>query len=47
MISTSPESISDELYTSEDIELMNKGKIDINAAVVNFATTTPSPDIFP
>ncbi|HHY23956.1 MAG TPA: PLP-dependent aminotransferase family protein [Clostridiaceae bacterium] len=47
VISTSPESISDELYTSEDIELMNKGKIDINAAVVNFATTTPSPDIFP
>ena len=47
VISTSPESISDELYTSEDIELMNKGEININAARVNFATTTPSTDIFP
>lgn len=47
VISTGPESISDELYTSEDIELMNKGEININTARVDFATTTPSPDIFP
>ncbi|HOJ11698.1 MAG TPA: PLP-dependent aminotransferase family protein [Clostridiales bacterium] len=47
VISAGSESISDELYTSEDIELMNKGSIDISSAIVNFATTTPSPDIFP
>jgi 2-aminoadipate transaminase len=47
IITASPDCISDELYTSEDIELMNKGIINIGAAVANFATTTPAPDIFP
>lgn len=47
VISTGPESIVDELYTSEDIELMNRGNIGISSNMVDFATTTPSPHIFP
>lgn len=39
--------VIDELYTSEDIELMNSGRIHLREGIINFASTTPPKSLFP
>lgn len=39
--------ILDELYQSDDLSLINSGQININDNTVNFASATPTPDLFP
>ncbi len=38
---------SDELYLDREIELMRQGSVELSASVINFATATPSSDLFP
>jgi 2-aminoadipate transaminase len=40
-------SISDELYLQDDIPLINSGQIQITDDTINFASATPTPDLFP
>ncbi len=39
--------ISDELYQQDDIFLISNGQIKIGANTVNFASATPTPELFP
>jgi 2-aminoadipate transaminase len=39
--------IMDELYQQDDILLLNNGQITIRESTINFASATPSPDLFP
>lgn len=39
--------IQDELYQQEDFELISNGLIKIQEDTVNFASATPTPDLFP
>lgn len=39
--------ILDELYQSDDLTLINNGQIKINESTLNFASATPSSDLFP
>lgn len=39
--------MQDDLYQQEDIFLINNGQIKINENTVNFASATPTPDLFP
>jgi len=39
--------ISDELYQLDDISVIKSGQIEINERTVNFASATPTPDLFP
>lgn len=39
--------ISDELYQQDDTFLISNGQIKIGANTVNFASATPTPDLFP
>jgi len=47
VINNSPNNILDELYSSEEMELMKSGEISLDSDLINFASTTPSPDFFP
>jgi 2-aminoadipate transaminase len=39
--------ILDELYQNDDLSLINSGQINISKYTINFASATPSPDLFP
>jgi 2-aminoadipate transaminase len=39
--------IQDELYHQEDLELISSGQIKIHEGTINFASATPTPDLFP
>ena len=39
--------ITDELYNQDDLSLMNSGQINLNEHTINFASATPTPDLFP
>lgn len=39
--------MQDDLYQQEDIFLINNGQIKINENTINFASATPTPDLFP
>jgi 2-aminoadipate transaminase len=39
--------ITDELYQQEDLTLINSGEINISENTINFASATPTPDLFP
>lgn len=39
--------VLDELYQQDDIFLINNGRIKITESMVNFASATPTPDLFP
>lgn len=39
--------ILDELYQSDDISLISSGQINIKEHTINFASATPTPDLFP
>ena len=39
--------ITDELYQQEDLTLINSGEINISEKTINFASATPTPDLFP
>jgi 2-aminoadipate transaminase len=39
--------ILDELYQQEDISVISSGQVRINENTVNFASATPTPDLFP
>lgn len=39
--------ISDEIYQQEDLQLIRSGQIKIDAHTINFASATPTPDLFP
>ncbi|WHH58436.1 PLP-dependent aminotransferase family protein [Petroclostridium sp. X23] len=39
--------IKDEFYDDEDIQLMSRGHITLNKNSINFASATPTPDLFP
>lgn len=40
-------SLQDELYLQDDISYINNGSIKLNEQTVNFASATPTPDLFP
>lgn len=40
-------SLKDELYLHEDISYISSGRINITENTVNFASATPTPDLFP
>jgi len=39
--------ILDEMYQQEDFTLINNGQIKIDSNTINFASATPTPDLFP
>lgn len=39
--------ISDEIYQQDDLQLINSGQINIDKHTINFASATPTPDLFP
>jgi DNA-binding transcriptional MocR family regulator len=39
--------ILDEIYMQDDFQLINSGNINIDAHTINFASATPTPDLFP
>ncbi len=39
--------IQDELYQQDDLSLISNGKIKIDENTINFASATPTPDLFP
>ncbi|MDP4093037.1 MAG: PLP-dependent aminotransferase family protein, partial [Bacillota bacterium] len=41
------ESISDELYQQEDISIINSRQIEVDENTINFASATPTTDLFP
>lgn len=46
-ISISPLLISDELYQQDDIPFTSKGRITVNENTINFASATPTSELFP
>lgn len=41
------DSIRDELYGQDDATLINGGRVNISDITINFASATPTPDLFP
>ena len=44
---THSSTISDELYHQDDLAFINNGQIKIDENTINFASATPTPDLFP
>ena len=44
---TNNSTLSDELYHQDDLDLINNGQIKIDENTINFASATPTPDLFP
>lgn len=40
-------SINDDIYEEEDINLMSRGQVVLSSRSINFASATPSPELFP
>ncbi|MCX8131246.1 MAG: PLP-dependent aminotransferase family protein [Clostridia bacterium] len=39
--------INDELYNQDDVSLISSGQVNISENTINFASATPTPDLFP
>lgn len=46
-ISSENNAIFDELYQQDDLSLITNGQINISDRTINFASATPTPDLFP
>jgi hypothetical protein len=46
-MSASREFITDELYQYDDVPVITNGQIKINAGTIDFASATPTSDLFP